>query len=117
MEERLSRLGSDSKEDGENKRLQFIEKEIDYRRKIKKYKDMVCKLEDMLSKANHGNDSVYKEQYEQIFEENIMLKEENEILQEKLRDKENISDSKNLLEKISLLERRLNKVNSEKTGL
>ena len=46
---------------------------------------MVCTLEDMLKKSSKADtDSIYKEQHGQIFEENIMLKEENQILQDKL---------------------------------
>jgi hypothetical protein len=57
---------------------------------------MVCKLEEALKNKNSSTiqhrlaesnidaNSLYKEQYEQLFEENLTLKEENEILLEKV---------------------------------
>lgn len=46
-----------------------------------------------------------------------MLREENEILQDRLRENGNGRENMELLEKISKLERKLNKANSDKTAL
>ena len=111
----------------QEKKLEFIEKEIEYRRKLKKYKDMVCRLEGMVKTRAYGESPLkhskvaiedpYKEQFQQLFEENLMLKEENSVLREKIESGEGETGSTRGSRSHAKLESELTKLTREKAAL